>query len=282
MRRTDLSIVGIGIRGISEITPEAERILRRSTEVLYMDPRPTVSRYFNRINRNSHNLLKLYEENRKAYDVYEEFSSLVINRALKKPGACYATYGNPMIYDTITRLILQKAISKRLRVEIVPAISALDSVLVDLRLTILDEGLQIFEANRLVLFRQRIDSSIPCLVFGIGSFGSVVITIKRRSTQKRFAPLQNHLQEFYPSRHPIHLVESSLDPNMRTRITHATLNRLGQMYSRINYNTTLYIPPVPSTRYVDRNFNSKIHSRRWTTKIVRESRRDRRMPQTES
>ncbi|MGD0176776.1 MAG: SAM-dependent methyltransferase [Candidatus Bathyarchaeia archaeon] len=271
MQRADLSIVGIGIRGVSEITPETERILRRSTEIFYMDPRPIVSRYFNKVNRNSHNLLKRYKENRKAYDVYEELSSLVINSALKKPGACYATYGNPMIYDTITQLILQKAISRRLKVEIVPAVSALDSVLVDLRLPILDEGLQIFEANRLVLHRQRIESSVPCLIFGVGSFGTVIITIGRRSTEKRYLLLEKHLRQFYPSTHPIHLVESSLHPHMRNRITKTMMNRLGKMYKRINYNTTLYIPPVPKAKYIDRDFDSKIHSTRWTSKIVGDS-----------
>src|SRR3990170_279986 len=77
LARIDIFIVGIGIRGVSEITPETERILRRSTQIFYMDPRTLVSRYFKKINSNSYNLFKHYEEGRKAYDVYEEFSSLV-------------------------------------------------------------------------------------------------------------------------------------------------------------------------------------------------------------
>ena len=268
--RHDIFIVGIGIRGISEITPEVERILRRSTGIFYMDPRPLVSRYFNRINRNSHNLFERYKESRRAYDVYEELSSMVVSKALKKPGVCYATYGNPMIYDTITDLILRKASSRRLKVEVVPGISALDTVLAELKLTILDQGLQIFEANRLVLHRQKIDPSVPCLVFCVGSFGTVIITLRRRNTTRRFTPLQKYLLKTYPPKHRIYLVVSSLHKDMPSRITVTSLNRLARMYRRIDYNTTLYIPPVTSAKVIDENFSSKIHSPRWLSKIVRE------------
>jgi uncharacterized protein YabN with tetrapyrrole methylase and pyrophosphatase domain len=268
--RSDISIVGIGLRGLSEINPETERILRRSTEIFYMDPRPLVSRYFARINRNSHNLAKLYEEGRKGYDVYEEFASLVVNAALKKPGACYATYGNPMIFDTITKLVLEKARRRRLKVEVVPSISALDTVLADLKLPILEEGLQTFDANRLVLFRQKMDPSIPCLIFSVGSFAAVIITLRRRSTARRFSLLQKYLLKFYPPKHPLYLVESSLHPNMPSRITSTQLNQLTRMHSRINYNTTLYIPPLMKTKAVDKDFNSKIRSPRWLSKVVGE------------
>jgi len=268
LSRYGICIVGMGIRGVSQITPETERILRQSTEVFYMDPRPVVSEYLKRINHNSHNLFKLYKESRKAYDVYEEFSSLVVDRALKKPGACYATYGHPIIFDTITQLILQKASSKRLKVQILPSLSALDTVLADLRLPILDQGLQIFEANRLVLFRQKIDSSVPCLVFGVGSFGSVIITLKRRNTAQRYLLLQKYLLKFYPRKHPLHLVESSLHPDMPSRITRTELNLLVRMYNRINYNTTIYIPPLMKGKVIDRDFDSKIRSPLWLSKIV--------------
>ena len=203
----DIAIVGLGIVGVHQITREVEETIRRCRHTFVVDSGFGIVSYLKGICAEVTSLLPLYESGKSRLPTYRRMAAEVIDGAIASPPVCFATYGHPLVYCYPAVLIQRAAKLLNLRVETLPGISALDTLLLDLDIDIAADGLQMYEATDLILRRRPIQTDVPCALWQVNILADPVHRTDRRSAEQ-FLPLQNYLLEFYPPEHPITLVVS--------------------------------------------------------------------------
>jgi hypothetical protein len=74
-----------------------------------------------------------------------------------------------LVYVTSSTLILDRAPKHGIRVNLLPGISSLDTMIVQLRLEIGVHGLHVFEANRFIYYQIEPDPRVPLFLFQPGT-----------------------------------------------------------------------------------------------------------------
>src|SRR5205823_4552334 len=84
--------------------------------------------------------------------VYQDVADVVLAAARAGPPVAFACEGHPLIYVTPSRLIIEGARETGLHVTVLPAVSSLDTLFVDLGLDPGTTGLQVYEATTAMLY----------------------------------------------------------------------------------------------------------------------------------
>ncbi len=239
----DIYIVGLGIRSVRQITREAEDAIRASRTVLYVDAGFGVQEYLLTLCRNVENLLTEYHEGTLRMGTYRAMAARVVEAALDDPPVTFAVYGHPTFFVYPADLIQRSAALLGLGVEVMPGISTIDTVCVDLGLDVGTTGLQVHEATGVLLTKRRLDPEVPCLLLQVDAMETGFFTT-RRSVPERFRRLQEHLLEFYPPEHVLTSVRSSTFPLFPPDIEPFPLSDLPERLAASGATGTLFIPPV--------------------------------------
>jgi len=172
----DIVIVGLGVKGIHQITHEAEGTIRSCSRVFVTDMATGVLSYLRSLSPHVSNLYDEYRVGGHRIPIYRRMASIVVSAALEKPPVCFATYGHPKVYCYPTTLIRRAARVLDLRVMVLPGISSLDTMLVDLDLDPAMDGIQIYEATDVVVRNAIPGMAMPPFV----SSGSSQRTTRQR------------------------------------------------------------------------------------------------------
>jgi precorrin-6B methylase 1 len=251
-------IVGLGIRSVRQVTREAEDAIRASRSVLYVDAGFGVQNYLASLCRNVENLLTEYHEDSLRLGTYRAMAARVVEAALDDPPVTFAVYGHPTFFVYPAELIRESAALLGLGVEVLPGISCIDSVSVDLGLDVGTTGLQVHDATGLLLTKRRLDPEVPCLLLQVDALESGFFTT-RRSAPERFRRLQGHLLEFYPPEHIVTTVRSSTFPLFAPDIEPFPISDLPERLAASGATGTLFIPPVSLTPFADAELAEEVN-----------------------
>jgi uncharacterized protein YabN with tetrapyrrole methylase and pyrophosphatase domain len=246
----DIYIVGTGIRGADQMTREAEAAIRHSTEVFYVGPKNGVEKYLQELCPKFTDLLPLYQEGVGRLHTYDQMSIAVLDSALEHAPVSFAAYGHPLIYVYPSYQIMTAAPWLSLRVKVLPGISALDCVLVDLGLDPSVSGLQMYEATELLVRRRPLQNDVPCLVWQVGST-EVAYYTEQETTAQQLKRLQSYLLTFYPPDHEATAVFSSPWPEVPSVFHKFPLSEMLTSHALLHQGVTLFIPPVETREIVD-------------------------------
>jgi hypothetical protein len=225
-------------------------------------------RYLSGLGRPLVNLESLYRDGELDLIVYERIADTIIEGARKHKRVSFIVPGHPLIYVTPTELILQKAKRLRLSTSVLPGISSLDTMVLQLNLDIADCGVQAFECNRFVYFGIEPDPRVPLFLFQPGGLGTGVLTREEYSRPRRFQELLRALRKTYPANHQCCLLTSQHQVVRPGRAHWFALGRLCSKASQIDYNVTLYVPPSEEFRVERSGFVAKLYDRRHANKLV--------------
>jgi hypothetical protein len=264
----DVAIVGLGIIGVHQLTREAEETIRHCRHTFVADEGFGVVPYLKGICGTVTDLVPLYQRGKHRLDTYRQMAAQVINGALTTPPVCFATYGHPLVYCYPAVLIQRAAKVFNLRIDIFPGISALDALMVDLRLDDAIDGLQMYEATDLLVRRRPLQDDVPCIIWQADVVGEPTYKT-RRTSMHRFLPLQNYLLEFYPPRHPITLVHSRTFPLQRSIVETHRMESLALELGNGPQAGTLYIPPVRRREIADHKLLERISRQSQRAKSAR-------------
>lgn len=239
----EIYLVGLGIVGIRHMTLEGQDCIRASKRVYYVDHGFGVPEYLQTICPKTTNLLYEYQEGESRLRTYRGMAAEVINGALDDPPVCFATYGHPTMYVYPSVLIKKAAALLDLRVHVVPGISTLDTVWVDLGIDPGLTGMQIYEATGLLIQNRELQPDVPCLLLQVDTVESGLFS-RAASKAERFRRLQEHLLKFYPQEHRVITVFSATHPLLVPIRDEFPLSELPQRYARSTQSGTLYIPPL--------------------------------------
>jgi len=240
----DIYIVGTGIIPALHLTREAEAAMRRSKEVLYIDKSFGSEEFLNSLCPNITDLhAASYRETEERLDAYRKMASLVIDAALNHPPVTFALYGHPLVYALPPVIVLAMAQLIGLRVKVMPGISSLDTLFVDLKFDPCTYGIQMYEATDLLLRKRPIQPDVPCFIWQIGTVESRLYT-ESSSKPERFRHIKEYLLQFYPPNTPMIAVYSSSMPLAQSSLTEFTLETIEEKADELHQGLTVYIPPI--------------------------------------
>lgn len=241
----DIYLLGSGVFSFLDITLYTQKILRQCKTVFYLHDLPTLARFLKEITPNPVNLMpQFYLDGKKRADIYRDIARHVMDGAEREKPIAFLVHGHPLVYSSISRLILDACKERGTRVEIVPAVSSLDRMFVDLGLDIADRGLQVFPASMAIGDGIVLNPNVDAIFFQIGNALSPLANRQRETLAEEVTPIKEYLLAFYPSAHVVYVVESAVELGFTSRITPSELGRLERAAAVMNYTASLFIPAL--------------------------------------
>src|SRR5262249_22515976 len=207
----DIAVVGLGIVGSHQITREAEETIRRSNETFVIDSAVGVLDYLRTLCPKVTDLKTVYEFGIHRRLIYRQMASVVTAAAMERPPVCFAAYGHPKLYCYPTTLLQRAARVLNLKIEVLPGVSSLDTLMIDVNLDPGFDGLQVYDATDLLVHKRRVKIGVTCFIM---QAAIVLATYNRPIAPKteNFQRLENYLLEFYPADHKDIVVISRTHP----------------------------------------------------------------------
>jgi uncharacterized protein YabN with tetrapyrrole methylase and pyrophosphatase domain len=264
----DITIVGLGIVAIRQITREVESALRTARKIFFLDHGFGVKEHLESLCPEVVDLYPIsYRDNESRVGAYDRMSAAVLAGALEDSPVVFAVYGHPKIYVYPTFQVTEAAKILGLRVAVLPGISSLDTILIDLGLDPGIDGLQMYEATDLLLRERPLQPDVPCLLWQIGPIESSLYS-RKKSASDRFHRLQSHLLKFYPSAHHVKAICSSGHCSVASSVDDFVIAEITKRLPEVSPVATLYIPPTTRRAVADSlmlgNLTSTEHLRRIT------------------
>jgi hypothetical protein len=157
-------------------------------------------------------------------------------------------YGHPTLFVYPSTLIRRAAKYLGLRVHTAAAVSSFDTMLIDLDLDPGMNGLQIYDANAVLVERRKLDPEVPCLLLQVDAVESAFHTVAP-SRPSRFRRLQEHLLLFYPPDHVVTNVRSASFPIFEPELIRFEVQNLGNEFADKRLGGTVYLPPARHSEF---------------------------------
>lgn len=271
-----ITIIGAGVLCPNHLTLEADRAMRGSSIIYYLlDSNPKMVAYLAKLGPELVDLGDIYKEGAFDQDVYERLAEIVIVATKSHTHVCFLVPGHPLIYVTSSSLILDHARRLGIKANVLPGISALDTMIIQLGLEIGRHGLQVFESNRFVYLSFKPDPRVPLFLLQPGAIGTGFITAKRKNRAQRFEILRDSLLRYYPPQHRCLLLVSKFDPRFPSVKRSVAIRRIPQYAELIDYKTSMFIPPSADFEIVDHDFYSRLTDRSYSNRLVKSNQRRR-------
>jgi tetrapyrrole methylase family protein / MazG family protein len=246
----DIFIVGLGISGYTQVTKETEQALSVAKKIFYVHTEPYIKEYLKRFCDDIEDLYSLYVDHQNRMLTYDAMADRVMNEAKNSSPVVFALYGHPYCFVTPSKTVLREGPKRGLKVEMLPGVSALDTLFVDLHLDPSDRGLVQYEANYCLLFRPQLDPAVPCLIWQPGAVETRGYN-PRPSKPERFYRLRDYIRQFYPGEHKLSLTTCASNPLVDPEMIWSTVDEFPSLGSTITGLSTMFIPPARDPRLTD-------------------------------
>jgi uncharacterized protein YabN with tetrapyrrole methylase and pyrophosphatase domain len=240
----ELYLLGSGTASFLDITLRTQDALKRCQQVFYLHDIPSLDEYLRHIAPGAVNLIPIYyRDGRERTDIYRDISVHVVDAVASGAPVGFLVHGNPMFFSLVTRLILARAGERGVRAQVLPAVSSLDSLFVELRLDAGADGLQLFEASTAMLRDIALNPRVAALLLQVGAILDFTST-RQSETVQDVTPLRDYLLRFYPPEHEVTVAECQVELGFSSTLTTVNVRCLQDAASAMNYNATLYVPAI--------------------------------------
>ena len=206
------------------------------------------------------NLMSLYVEGALRCDNYAKVAATILEGLNHAHVVGYATYGNPLSYDSVAQTLTRQAENASWRLEVLAGVSSIDAILCDLRVD-MAPGIQIYEASWLVASRTPVNPAAAVILLQLGHFGSNRAHYRQRRRAESLADLVSYLSTFYPVSHTVHLVQSS-SGSRPASIAPVRLGDLSQITDR-EWAESVYVPPLLPPRVMPESSSDSVPESDW-------------------
>ena len=247
----DIAIIGIGVKDVAHLTLEALDALSRCTiAFMISSDQHAVDLYRKNILRcysiarlpEMVSLASSYDSNRIRSLNYADAADVIFRGLTSLGPVAYLTPGNPVVFDSVTQLIIKRSKSEGRRVLTLPGVSSIDTVLVDLQQE-LAPGLQVYEASWLVGAEIIPDPRVALLLIQINVFCTCYTNIDRQPRSSALKGLKEYLLRIYTSDHTCYLVRSAYSTHESPSVHAWSLRNLDCIPSEFHDGASMYIPP---------------------------------------
>jgi uncharacterized protein YabN with tetrapyrrole methylase and pyrophosphatase domain len=233
-------VAGAGIRPGLHTTQEARARIERADKVLYLLAETAPTSWIERLNPSAESLGPLYRAGVEHGAVYDGLVTSMLTQVRRGRDVCMVTYGHPGVLDQTGREAVSRARSEGFRARMLPAVSALDCLFVDLQVDPGTYGLQSFEATAFLLFGKVPDTSVPLVLWQISVIGNTRTggTVNRAGLRT----LAERLSGFYGDEHEVIVYEASPFPVGRPVTERCPVLALAD--AGVTGLSSLYVPPA--------------------------------------
>lgn len=263
----DCFVIGLGIKSYLQLTREAEQALSASKEVHYLHSDPTVASYLESRVPIARSLEDCYNEGEPRQLAYRRMFGRVIEAILNSTPVAVAIYGNPAVLVNLTWALDEWACENNRIIDVLPGVSALDCMLVDLGIDPA-EGMLSYEANDLLIHKKPLIPDIHLFLWQIGSVESELFSWGE-SKPERFLGITDFLLKAYPPEHEVIAVSCASSPIVASSVKSVPLKQLPTLSRYLDYSATLYIPPLRCTRERSVYHRELLHSRKHLDRILK-------------
>ncbi len=265
----DITIVGLGVLNVDQITRETERVIRGSNEVLYVDTGVATRTYLEGLCPRATSLFETsYEEAAHRVNAYHHMAARVLDAAMDHPPVTFAMHGHPTVGVFAPFLIRDMAGLLDLEVRVLPGISAMDCLFAELMIDPCVAGMQMYEATDLLLRRRPLLPDVPALIWQIGCVETSLHTM-HVSKPIRFERLRSHLLRFYPPEHEVVAAYATPHPLMPSTVYRFALRDICEQAHLLHPGFTLFIPSAVERPIEDRELLHLVDSVEHLRRITR-------------
>jgi uncharacterized protein YabN with tetrapyrrole methylase and pyrophosphatase domain len=225
----------------SHITPLARSYIEKADIVFTALSDGIIELWLARMNPNVRSFQTLYREGKSRADTYREMIDALLTEVRAGKQVCGAFYGHPGVFALPPHKAIALARAEGYEAHMEPGVSAEDCLYADLGFDPGRYGCQHYEANQVMLYRRRIDTSAYLVLWQVGVAGDLTFT--RFSTDAAYRQvLVDVLARDYPLTHEVILYWAATLPTREARIERLALSALPD--AEIDMHATLVIPPA--------------------------------------
>jgi len=235
-----LAVVGAGLRLPDHLTVEALRILEQSDRIFTVLSVYETLALPAAIRDKCEYLEDLFDPERPRHEAYYEMARRTLDACAPGIGVSHLARGNPGVLNTVTELLVKGGAAMGIGVRVVPGVSAIDTVLIDMGYDP-RRGLQLVEATAAVQEDIKLDPRMPCMVLQPHTFGTDLPIKSTTSHDLELGRLGDFLAQFWDGDHSLAAV-SSYEVGAEPRVVWRTVGSLGTLTSEDLWATSLFVP----------------------------------------
>jgi precorrin-6B methylase 1 len=257
----DVTIIGAGLCEELQLTREAEAALGRARLIFTSRYSLSIGAAVRRLNAGAE--IRDLEHGEYAIgtfrpEMYERLAARVVDAAAACPAVVVLQPGSAMVVDTVSQLVLDRAMRLGLSVRVVPGISCVEAVLSELGYDA-GNGVQIVLAQRLVLLRKKLDPELAALIIQPGYYDTRYWAGIAQSSPSRFDELHDHLARSYAPDTEMALVLAPIFSTTAAHVLWFRLQDFKRLHRQISPFHTLFVP-ARAQPPIDPDFMRRIDS----------------------
>ena len=190
----DLYLLGAGVAFPDHLTVQTIEILSTCARICTNLPDSRLSGLPADLREKCISLWPLYQDGRLRRENYRDVTNAILGEVEKAHPLAWLTPGHPMIFDSVSKSLLDAAHSRKWNVSIVPAISSLDTLLAELAYDPAS-GLLIHDATGLVRQNIPLPGSAALILLQISVFLSDRAHISLHQGMPDLTPLRGSPDE---------------------------------------------------------------------------------------
>lgn len=263
----DVYIVGLGIVGYRQVTRETEQVLSLCSAIFFLHNESEVTGYLQNLCPKVVDLYTEYRIKKPRDSTYKAIAAKVIKEAKRNPPVALAVYGHPLVYVKPSRILIDRCPDLGLRVKVLPGVSAMDCLYVDLKLDPSAKGIQMYEATDALLKQHPLQPDVPCILWQIGAL-ETRLHLPYNSKPHRFKRIKEYLMKFYPPKHKLTIATTSTNLRSKSSLITFPLDEFEDMHKKIKRLATLYIPPVSQQSIKDHELDAIMDTKEYIASII--------------
>ena len=237
-----LTVVGTGIRAITQLTLESLAVMANAEVLLHVIGEPIQEEALLAINPNAETLTGFYADGVERSATYEAMVQKILAAVESGKRTVAAFYGHPGVFTYPSHESVRRVTAAGYPARMLPAVSAADCLFADLGVDPGD-GAESYEATDFLYRRQRINPTVHLFLWQVGAIGNYTYE-SNGYDMSLFPLLVGKLLRAYPAHHPVTMYEAPFDPSGQPRVFKIPLAQLDPSLTTLA--TTLHIPPVPA------------------------------------
>jgi uncharacterized protein YabN with tetrapyrrole methylase and pyrophosphatase domain len=190
-------------------------------------------------------LWSLYQDGRIRSENYRDTFNAIVEIAEVSRPIAWLVPGHPVIFDSVTALLLNEGRARGWNVRVIPAISSIDTLLAGLGYDPA-HGMLIHEATGLVRRRIPLHRTVATMLLQPAVFDVdvAIIAVAAGSAGPDLSPLRDYICEFYSPDHKCAFIRSASKFGECDLVTWTELlNMTSVPYERVA-GSTLFVPPA--------------------------------------
>jgi uncharacterized protein YabN with tetrapyrrole methylase and pyrophosphatase domain len=241
-----LYLVGAGVCFPEHLTVETIEILSACKRICTNLPQTACELLPEDLSAKCESLWPLYQDKRDRSANYQDVAEAVLGAGERGLPLAWMTPGHPIVFDSVSQLLIRAARARGWQVSVLPAISSLDTILAEIGYDPAN-GFLVHEATAVVRRQVALQPSITTLLLQPSMFGSDLAHVSGE-WQPDLLPLQEYLLRFFAEEQECAFVRSSPRTNIESSIHWTKLTDLAKVEFAALVNSSLLLPSATVTK----------------------------------